>query len=150
MKGLRTLVVGLALAGMLSAPLAARAEYLEDAGWGSLTMLANVVYMPAKFVYAAVGGLTGGLAYACTAGRFDTAESIWSTSLGGTYVLTPGMLRGQQGVAFAAVPGTKQASAATDPLAWPGVEVEEEDFAGPTFGRTADTPVVAERGVGGF
>lgn len=153
MKGLRTLVVGAVLAGVLSAPPAARAEYLDDAGWGSLTMLANVAYMPAKMVYALMGGLTGGLAYACTAGDLDTAESIWSTSMGGTYVLTPGMLRGEQGVVFAALPGSNRgdvASATSDPLAWPSVEVEEDDFAGTTFGRTGDAPPPAEQGLGGF
>lgn len=153
MKGLRTLVVGALLAGTLSAPSPARAEYLDDAGWGSLTMLANVVYMPAKLVYATVGGLTGGLAYACTAGRLDTAESIWSPSMGGTYVLTPGMLRGEQGIAFAGrrrAPRSAVAQTQSDPMAWPGVEVEEDDFAGTTFGRTGDAPAPVDRGVGGF
>jgi hypothetical protein len=153
MKGLRTLVVGAALAGVLAAPPAARAEYLDDAGWGSLTMLANVAYMPAKMVYALVGGLTGGLAYACTAGNLDTAEAIWSASMGGTYVLTPSMLRGEQGVMFAALPGSQRpavAAAEGDPLAWPSVEVEEDDFAGTTFGRTGDAPPPAEKPLGGF
>lgn len=153
MKGLRMLVVGATLAGALSAPPAARAEYLDDAGWGSLTMLANVGYMPAKMVYALMGGLTGGLAYACTAGDLDAAEKVWSTSMGGTYVLTPGMLRGEQGVVFAALPGSKRpdTTAASDPLAWPSVEVEDDDFAGTTFGKTGDAPPPpAEQGLGGF
>lgn len=157
MKGLRSLVVGAALAGLLSAPATVRAGYLEDAGWGSLTMLANVVYMPAKMVYASVGGLTGGFAYACTAGNLRTAESIWSPSMGGTYVLTPGMLRGQQGIAFAALPGgsgTAVADASSDPLAWPSVEVQDDDFAGTTFSRSGDAPAPApaptNRGLGGF
>lgn len=153
MKGLRTLVAVAALAGLLTAPTAAKAEYLEDAGWGSLTMLANVVYMPAKFIYATVGGLTGGLAYACTAGRLDTAESIWSTSLGGTYVLTPSMLRGDQGVAFAALGSPKRTAVAkntSDPLGWPGVEVQDDDLAGTTFGRTDQKAAQTGQGVGGF
>ena len=67
------------------------------------------------------------------------------------------MLRGEQGVTFAAYPGHKQAAvadAASDPMSWPAVEVEEDDFAGTTFSRSGDTPAVApaptERGVGGF
>lgn len=158
MKSLRMLVVGAVLAGTLSAPMQARAGYLEEAGWGSLTMLANFGYMPAKLVYATLGGLTGGLAYACTAGNFRTAENVWATSMGGTYVLTPAMLRGQQGIAFAAYPGHRQAEvadASSDPMSWPAVEVEEDDFAGTTFSRSTEAPAApapapVERGIGGF
>lgn len=156
MKGLRTLVVGAALASMISLPSSARADgYLDEAGWGALSMLANVVYMPAKFVYATVGGLTGGLTYACTAGNLDAAESVWGTSMGGTYVLTPGMLRGDQGIVFAALPGSRGSGTATaqspaDPMSWPAVEVEEDDFAGTTFSRGTDRPAGGDSGVGGF
>jgi len=144
MKSLRMVVVGAVLAGTLSASTPARAGYLEEAGWGSLTMLANVAYMPAKLVYATLGGLTGGLAYACTAGNLRTAENVWSTSMGGTYVLTPPMLRGQQGITFAAYPGHRQAEvadAATDPMSWPAVDVEDDDFAGTTFSRSSERMV---------
>jgi hypothetical protein len=48
-----------------------------------------------------LGGITGGLAYACTAGDFDTANAIWKPSLGGTYALTPSMVRGEEAIAFA-------------------------------------------------
>lgn len=155
MQGWRMVVVGTALAGLLSAPMTARAGYWEEAGWGSLTMLANVVYMPAKLVYATVGGLTGGLAYATTAGNYATAESVWKASMGGTYVLTPTMLRGEQPVTFARINGSAASGstqAHSDPLSWPGVEVEEDDFAGTTFGRTGTPPPAApvEKPIGGF
>jgi hypothetical protein len=88
------------LAASLGMPTAARADYGDEAGWGVLTMLANVGYMPVKFAYATLGGLTGGLAYVCTGGSFDTANAVWSTSLGGTYVLTPAMIRGEESIAF--------------------------------------------------
>src|SRR5262249_41959637 len=32
----------------------------EQIGWGALTGLSNLVYLPAKLVYASLGGLTGG------------------------------------------------------------------------------------------
>ena len=89
------------LAASLGAPRPARAEFAEDAGWGLLTVLGNLVYMPGKTVYSLMGGLTGGLAYVCTGGNFDTASTVWSMSMGGTYVLTPGMLRGETPIAFA-------------------------------------------------
>lgn len=120
MKGLRV-VAATALGASLWVAGPARAEFLEDAGWGSLTVLANVLYMPAKVGYAMFGGLTGGAAYGLTGGDYDTAQSVWDPSLSGTYVLTPGMLRGEQPIQFAgpvapAPAGRSDASYAEAPL----------------------------------
>jgi hypothetical protein len=91
-----------ALAASLGTPRVAQAEdYPNEAGWGVLSVIANVGYMPAKTIYAAMGGLTGGLAYVCTGGSYETANHIWEMSLGGTYALTPSMLRGEEPIAFA-------------------------------------------------
>src|SRR3989442_5620422 len=95
----------LALGVCLGTAGPARAGYLEDAGWGTLTVVANVVYMPAKITYAALGGLTGGFAFALTGGDLKTAETVWVTSMGGTYVVTPRMLQGEDPIAFAGTPG---------------------------------------------
>ena len=111
MKGWRGAVGTLALVGALAAARPASAGYLEDAGWGSLTMLSNVVYMPAKLGYAALGGLTGGLAFALSGGDLQPAETVWVTSMGGTYVLTPRMLRGEDAIAFAGTPGGQSTTA---------------------------------------
>ena len=62
MRGWRGIVAATALAVSLGSAQPARAGFLEDAGWGSLTVLSNIVYMPVKLVYATLGGLTGGLA----------------------------------------------------------------------------------------
>ena len=95
----------LALGAWLGTAAPARAGYLEDAGWGTLTVLTNVIYMPAKITYAALGGLTGGFAFALTGGDLKTAETVWVTSMGGTYVVTPRMLQGEDSIAFAGTPG---------------------------------------------
>jgi len=87
------LVGALALVAALTAARPAEAGYLEDAGWGALTVLTNVFYMPAKLGYATLGGLTGGFAFALTGGDLQKAETVWVTSMGGTYVVTPGMLQ---------------------------------------------------------
>lgn len=71
-----------------------------DAGWGVLTVGANLLYVPAKVLYAGAGAVTGGLAYALTLGDSDTAEKIWSPSLGGSYIVTPPVLRGEEAVRF--------------------------------------------------
>jgi hypothetical protein len=75
-------------------------DYANDFGVGVGTVLCNLVYMPVKVVYATLGGLTGGFAYILTAGRMDTASSIWRPSMGGTYVITPSMLRGEDPIYF--------------------------------------------------
>jgi hypothetical protein len=112
MKGWRTLVVAAAVAATLGAPRAVRAEdYPNQAGWGVLAVLANVGYMPAKMIYALTGGLTGGIAYVCTAGNYDTARNIWEMSLGGTWALSPAMVRGDESIYFAGGPSTTSATA---------------------------------------
>jgi len=100
----RLAVIGL-LVSVLWRPVAAATQdgggsVWSDAGWGVLTVLTNVVYIPAKVVYAGVGTVVGGLAYVLTIGDSDTAQKIWDPSLGGTYVITPAMLRGDERVSF--------------------------------------------------
>ena len=113
MKGWRGSLGALAVLTALATAQPAEAGYLEDAGWGSLTVLSNVVYMPAKLCYATLGGLTGGLAYALTAGDLQTAETVWVTTMGGTYVVTPGMLQGQEPIAFSGTPAGTSTTADT-------------------------------------
>lgn len=99
MKGRRWIAMA-ALSVTLAAAPARATTYLGDAGWGVAATLANIGYMPVKLVYATLGGLTGGLAWACTAGDSQVASKVWQASLGGTYVLTPSVLKGDSGVAF--------------------------------------------------
>jgi hypothetical protein len=75
-------------------------KYASDFGLGVGAVFVDLLYMPMKFVYATLGGLTGGLAYCLTVGRTDTATAIWRPSLGGTYVITPAMLRGDEPIHF--------------------------------------------------
>lgn len=108
-------VVCLALApggaGLVGAP-EARAElqqagaaadtgsFWKDVGLGAGAAVTNVLYIPAKLVYASVGGVVGGLAYVVTLGSTETANAIWEPTLGGTYVLTPRMLAGEEKLHF--------------------------------------------------
>ena len=70
------------------------------AGYGVGALLCNVVYIPAKLVYALLGGIVGGGTYLLTAGNLQTANTVWRSSLGGDYVVTPQMLAGQQPINF--------------------------------------------------
>jgi hypothetical protein len=103
MKGWTIAAVALVAGLAIARPAAAGSP--EDAGWGALSVLTNLVYMPAKLVYATLGGLTGGLVYGLTAGDLQTAQAVWTTTMGGTYVVTPGMLQGQEPIAFSGTPG---------------------------------------------
>ena len=83
----------------------ARAEedehrYASDFGVGVGAVFTNVLYMPVKFVYATLGGVTGSLAYVLTGLNLDIAKSVWVPSLGGTYVVTPAMLKGEDRIYF--------------------------------------------------
>jgi hypothetical protein len=85
-------------------------RFAADFGVGVGAVFTNLFYMPTKFVYATLGGITGGFAYVLTGLRFDIAKSIWVPSMGGTYVVTPSMLRGEDRVYFS---GTTQPKGAT-------------------------------------
>jgi hypothetical protein len=98
---MRRWVVAMALGAVLTAS-SARAEgsYANDAGMGVACVFVNVLYMPAKIVYATLGGLTGGFAYLLTGLYYDVADRIWAPSLGGNYVVTPAHLRNEQTLYF--------------------------------------------------
>ena len=97
-------IAALAAVVLLSLPASALADDVgrakNDAGLGLATVLANVFYVPVKVGYAAVGGVTGGLAWALTGGNGQVAERIWVPSVGGDYVLTSEMVSGEQGIQF--------------------------------------------------
>ncbi len=75
-------------------------NFVRDFGYGTACVFVNFLYMPTKFVYATLGGLTGGFAYLLTGLNYDVAERIWSPSLGGNYVVTPAHLRNEQTLYF--------------------------------------------------
>ena len=101
------------------ATVPAESDTWSTVGWGVLTVLADVVYVPAKLVYAGIGVLTGGLALGLTGGDSKTAQAIWDPSLFGTYFLTPSMVQGEEPFSFAgaplAPPHEGDAPAASDP-----------------------------------
>lgn len=72
----------------------------QGVGIGAGTVVGNLFYVPAKIVYGVLGGVTGGASYLLTGGNTQTANTIWRSSLGGDYVLTPGMVAGQQPIHF--------------------------------------------------
>jgi hypothetical protein len=72
----------------------------KGVGAGAGAVVSNLVYVPAKLVYGILGGIAGGAGYALTGGNKQVADTIWRSSLGGDYVLTPDMMTGKQPIYF--------------------------------------------------
>jgi hypothetical protein len=70
------------------------------AGYGAGALFCNLLYIPAKLVYAILGGIVGGGTYLVTAGNSQAANTVWRSAFGGDYVVTPQMLAGQQPLNF--------------------------------------------------
>jgi hypothetical protein len=102
-------------------------RFATDAGYGVGAFFTNILYMPVKFVYATIGGITGGFAYLLTGLRYDIAKGIWVPSMGGTYVVTPSMLRGEDPIYF---------SGTTEPKHEHERASHEEEDLGTTGGKT--------------
>jgi hypothetical protein len=90
----------------------------KGVGIGAGTVAGNVLYVPAKVVYGILGGITGGASYLLTGGNTQTANTIWRSSLGGDYVLTPDMVAGQKPIHFSG-PTTTPATAPSTSMAAP-------------------------------
>ncbi len=99
-----------AVAADRSAPNAA-AEF----GLGAASVFATIPYGILKFVFATLGGISGGLTYAFSAGNEKAAKSVWDTSLRGTYVITPEHLKGDQAIRFFGVPPEAEGPVPAEP-----------------------------------
>ena len=124
-KSFRFAVVALGLSVMLALPAGPLAEYAAaqaqpaaagaptqvpqpDAnavnwpgvGYGVGSLFCNLLYIPAKLVYALLGGIVGGGTYLVTAGNKQAANTVWRSAFGGDYVVTPEMLAGQEPINF--------------------------------------------------
>ncbi len=75
----------------------------SEAGLGAASFFLSLPYGAAKVAFAAGGGLVGGLAYVFSGGDDATAKTIWTTSVYGTYILTPAHLKGDKPIRFLGV-----------------------------------------------
>jgi len=133
MKNSIRLILGI-LALSLALPIAARAQdntgvgtnpqvpqpqaspgvNWKGVGVGAGTVVGNIFYMPAKLLYGIGGGIVGGAGYLMTGGNKQVADTIWRSSLGGDYVLTPDMIAGKQPVNFSGPTDTAPQANAND------------------------------------
>jgi hypothetical protein len=58
-------------------------------GLGVGSVLCSLVYGPVKVIYATLGAVTSGVAWALTGGRTDIAREIITASVRGDYVVRP-------------------------------------------------------------
>ena len=88
----------------------------SSAGMGAAAGLSTILYLPLKAAFAIGGGLVGGLAYAFSGGNETAAKSIWTTSMYGTYFITPDHLRGDRPIRFLGVAEPDTSATAIAPL----------------------------------
>jgi hypothetical protein len=94
------------------------------AGYGVGALFCNFLYIPAKLVYALLGGIIGGGTFLVTVGNMQAANTVWRSTLGGDYVVTPQMLAGEEPLNFSGptetppeAPSTSSSSGSVAPIA---------------------------------
>ena len=95
----RSVVLAISLTAFAASPALADPP-TKEAKTGASVVLANVVYMPAKVIYAAGGGLVAGFAYLFSAGDKEVAKPILDASIGGDYIVEPEHLAGDKKLVF--------------------------------------------------
>ena len=82
----------------------------SGAGYGAGAVFCSLLYMPFKLTYGILGGLVGGGTYLVSAGNSQAADTVWRSSLGGDWVVTPAMLQGQEPLNFSGPTATAPAA----------------------------------------
>jgi hypothetical protein len=110
MRGVGLVVCGaivcmLLVAGAAGGAAAGGAASASEGGEHSASsyigaVLADVVYVPTKIVFAGLGAVTSALTYIVTVGDSDTVRSVWNATVEGTYVLTPSHIEGKEPIRF--------------------------------------------------
>ena len=72
----------------------------EGVGLQAASWLTTIPYGAVKVAYALGGGIVGGLAWAVTGGRTETAKAIWIPSMTGDYIVQPQNLTGEKPLHF--------------------------------------------------
>jgi hypothetical protein len=72
----------------------------EGTGIQVESWLLTVPYCIGKSAFAISGAVVGGLSYLFSGGNVKTAQSVWTTSINGTYILRPAHLRGEEPIHF--------------------------------------------------
>lgn len=90
------LSASLAVAGW-AAPAAADSA-AQDVAYGAGSVLGTAVYAPFKATFCILGGITSGFTFPFAGA--DTAGKVVTAGCGGTWAITPSVLKGQERVRF--------------------------------------------------
>ena len=85
----------------------------SSAGMQAAAGFSNFLYTPLKLAFAIAGGIVGCLTYAFTGGNENAAKSVWTTSMYGTYFITPDHLEGNRPIRFLGIADSNDAPAPT-------------------------------------
>lgn len=99
---MRSLLITMtAAAAFALTPASAGAESPgSEYGIGVGCAFANLLYGPAKVLYATGGAIVSGFAWVFSAGDTDVAKPIWDASMRGDYMIVPDQLRGRERIDF--------------------------------------------------
>ena len=108
MKQIRAIVLIMTVMGLTMIPpgsalagdQASSTDSSESTGIQVASWLLTVPYCAGKSAFAVAGSVVGGLGYALSGGNSETAQSIWTKSVYGTYILRPAHLRGDEPIQF--------------------------------------------------
>ena len=78
----------------------AGADSSEGTGIHVASWALTVPYAICKGAFALGGIVVGGLGYVFSGGNFHTAQTVWTRSIDGTYILRPAHLRGEEPIHF--------------------------------------------------
>ena len=90
------LAASLAVAGW-AAPAAADSA-AQHVTYGAGSVLGTAVYAPFKATFCILGGITSGFTFPFAGA--DTAGKVATAGCGGTWAITPGVLKGEERVKF--------------------------------------------------
>ena len=95
--GMTVIPSGLALA---EENQASGTDSSDSTGIKVASWLLTVPYCAGKSAFAIAGSVVGSLGYAFSGGSSETAQTIWTKSVYGTYILRPPHLRGEEPIHF--------------------------------------------------
>jgi hypothetical protein len=104
-RSMRGLLAGVLVVTLLCAPSIGfagekAADVSRESGLGAAAAISSLIYGPVKLVYAVGGLVVGSFAWVFTAGDSKVAETVFTRSLRGDYVITPGILVGDEPLEF--------------------------------------------------
>lgn len=99
--GCALLVAGAVGGGATGAAASAgQADEEHSVGAYAGAVAADILYVPAKIVFAGLGAVTAGITYLVTVGNQDASSAVWNSAVNGTYVITPRHIEGKEPIRF--------------------------------------------------